>query len=80
MTENAIIRKRDNTLGEKIREARKAASLSTAKLARELDVDARTVARWQADDAMPSVMRLTQIAEVLGRPVSFFLDEQEEAA
>jgi transcriptional regulator with XRE-family HTH domain len=80
MTQNAITRKRDTSLGERIKAARNEASLSTAKLARELDVDTRTVARWQADDSTPSVVRLMQIAEVLGKPASFFLDGEEVAA
>lgn len=74
MTHYAIVRN-GNTLGQRIREARNDANLSTAKLARALDVDARTVARWQADAAVPSVTRLTQIAQVLDKPVGYFLEE-----
>lgn len=80
MTQNAIVRKRDTTLGERIREARNEARLSTSKLARELDVDARTVARWQSGESVPSVVRLTEIARVLGKSPGYFLDGQEVAA
>jgi len=67
------------TLGQRIRQARKEARLSTTKLAIALDVDPRTVARWQSDEAMPSVLRLGEIARVLGKTPSYFLDEEDAA-
>lgn len=79
MTQNVLDRK-PQTLGERIREARRAAGLSTTKLANVLGVDPRTVARWQSDDAMPSVIRLGEIARALGKSPGYFLDGEKEAA
>jgi transcriptional regulator with XRE-family HTH domain len=74
MTQDVIERK-PTTLGNRLRVARKERRFTITALARELDVDPRTVARWQADKAMPSVVRLGEIARVLDKPVSYFLDE-----
>ena len=73
MTHNVIDRK-PTTLGQRLKVARAERKYSITRLARELDVDPRTVARWQADEAMPSVVRLGQIAAVLGKSASYFLD------
>ncbi len=73
MTHNVIDRK-TTTLGQRLKVARAERKYSITRLARELDVDPRTVARWQADEAMPSVVRLGQIAAVLGKSASYFLD------
>lgn len=62
-------------IGARIRQARKDAGLSTYKLAVALGVDPRSVARWQADEVTPSVVRLGQIADVLGKPLSYFIEE-----
>lgn len=67
------------TLGQRIRVARKEQRVSIRQLATELSVDPRTVNRWQSDDAMPSVERLMEIARVLGKPPSYFLDEEMAA-
>lgn len=74
MTENAALRN-SPSLGSRLKEARNDASLSIRKLARELDVDQRTVARWESGEAAPSVERLLAIARILQKPASYFLDE-----
>jgi transcriptional regulator with XRE-family HTH domain len=79
MTQDVIERK-PSTLGTRLKIARNEAGFSITKLARALDVDPRTVARWQSDEAMPSVIRLGEIAEVLGKSPGYFLDGDREAA
>lgn len=79
MTENDAERK-SVSLGRRIRQARADSGHSITKIAWELGVDPRTVARWQSDDTAPSVVRLTALARLLGKPVSYFLDEAEVAA
>ncbi len=74
-----VVERNPSTLGSRLRAARKEANLSITKLARELDVDPRTVARWQSDEALPSVLRLGEIARVLGKSPSYFLDEEVAA-
>lgn len=72
MTHNVIDGK---GLGDRVRVARKEARISIRQLAAELDVDPRTVNRWQSGDAMPSVERLIDIARILGKPPGYFLEE-----
>jgi transcriptional regulator with XRE-family HTH domain len=76
MAQNVIDGKRLD-VGEKIRAARKARHMSTTKLAIEVGVDPRTVARWQANGTRPSYERLLKLAEVLGRSPSYFLDGED---
>ena len=64
------------SLGQRLQAARRARGISITKLAYKLDVDPRTVARWQADETMPSIVRLGEIARVLEKPPSYFLDEE----
>ena len=72
MTYNSTER---NTLGSRLRVARLEAGFTIRQLAIALDVDPRTVNRWQSDDADPSIERLGQIAHVLGKTPSYFLEE-----
>jgi len=65
------------TLGSRLRQARTDAGYSIQRLARELDVDPRTVNRWQADKAVPSIVRLGELARVLGKPVSYFIPDDD---
>lgn len=77
MTSSAMTSARERqTLGSRLRQARSDAGYSIQRLARELGVDPRTVNRWQADQAVPSVVRLAEIAHVLGKTPSYFLDEE----
>lgn len=75
-----VIERKPPSLGTRLKIARKDAGYSITKLARVLDVDPRTVARWQSDEAMPSVIRLGEIAHVLGKSPGYFLDGDKEAA
>lgn len=71
MTQNVA---NGNTLGERIRTARKEKGVTIAQLAKALEVDPRTVNRWQSDDVVPSVVNLTRIAAVVEKPVAYFLE------
>jgi len=78
MTPSAMTRNRPKTtLGARIRVARIEAGYAINRLARELDVDPRTVNRWQADQAVPSIARLGDIAHVLGKQASYFLETED---
>lgn len=74
MTQNVTLRN-PGTLGQRIKTARDDAGVSIRQIATELDVDPRTVNRWQSDNATPSVERLLKLARLLDRPPSYFLDE-----
>ena len=70
MTESATV----SSLGARLRVARRDAGFTIARLARELGVDPRTVAGWQSGRSAPSVTRLIEIARLLKKPPSYFLD------
>ena len=63
-----------------IGKARRESGLTIAELARRMNVDARTVARWQAPNGTsPSYDRLIRLAEVLGKSPSYFLEGEKAA-
>lgn len=76
MTDSATV----SSLGARLRIARKESGFTLARLARELDVDPRTVAGWQSGRSAPTVERLLEIARLLGKSPSFFLDDDGERA
>ena len=59
-----------DTLGRRIAKARKAAGLSQAQLAEELDVSFQAVSLWENDKTLPDTANLIQAAKVLGVSVS----------
>jgi transcriptional regulator with XRE-family HTH domain len=63
-------------IGARIRGARREAGLSNASFARAMSVGERTASRWQSGVLVPSLSRLYAIAQVLDKPVSYFVDEQ----
>ena len=75
MTQLVAERKRF-PLGRRIRTARITAGMTTTKLAVALDVDPRTVARWQADQNRPSYEKLVEVARILGQPLGYFVEDE----
>jgi len=71
MTESAA----KASLGQRLRVARLEADVTIAELARALEVDPRTVAGWQSGRSAPTVERLLKIADVLGKPPSYFVEQ-----
>lgn len=63
----------DWSLGERIRKARTHAGLDQEQLASRLNVDRRTVSRWETDLTEPNATRLTALAEATGVPVEWLL-------
>ena len=61
--------------GERLREARNERGLSLEDVARAMGVSTRQVARWQTGESGMKMARLTQLAQLLGKPPSYFLDE-----
>lgn len=76
MTEHATTRQA-LLLGARIKRAREDANLTVAQVARSLDVDVRTVTRWQADQAKPSYDRLVAFASLTQKPPSYFIEDEE---
>lgn len=63
------------TLGEKLRQARLDAHLSQRSLCGE-EITRNMLSRIENGAAQPSMRTLQYLAEQLGKPVSFFLDEE----
>lgn len=66
-------------LSNQISEARVAAGLSQSELARRLGIKPQSVQAWESGVSAPRARRLSQVAEVLGVPESFFFQEAKEA-
>ena len=65
------------TLGEKLKEARKQASLSQEQLAEKLGVSRSAVAKWETDNGIPDVGNLKVIAQLLNVSIDYLLDDRE---
>lgn len=65
------------TLGEKLKEARKQASLSQEQLAEKLGVSRSAVAKWETDNGIPDVGNLKVIARLLHVSINYLLDDSE---
>ena len=65
------------TLGEKLKEARKQASLSQEQLAEKLGVSRSAVAKWETDNGIPDVGNLKVIAQLLNVSIDYLLDDSE---
>lgn len=63
------------SLGSRIRSARKDAGISPEALAVDLGVSAATIFRIERDATDVSVKRLGRIAEVTGKPISYFIGQ-----
>ena len=60
-------------LKERIKLARKTASLSQSQFANLLGVSFMTVRRWEAGDVSPRINELQQISKLLNTPVEYFI-------
>ena len=65
------------TLGEKLKDARKQASLSQEQLAEKLGVSRSAVAKWETDNGIPDVGNLKVIAQLLDVSIDYLLDDSE---
>jgi transcriptional regulator with XRE-family HTH domain len=76
MTQNTAA---SNRFGEQFRKARLAKGLTIRQVGRALDVNDRTVARWQSGGSLPRYERLHDLAELLQVPQSYLLGEEQAA-
>jgi transcriptional regulator with XRE-family HTH domain len=63
------------TLGERIHAARKKTGKTQRELALAVERGSQTIWRYEADWTQPDIATLKRIAEVLGVPVTDFLDD-----
>lgn len=66
------------TFGEKLKNARKEASLSQEQLAEKMSVSRSAIAKWETDKGMPDVNNLKAIAQLLNVSVDYLLDDGEK--
>jgi transcriptional regulator with XRE-family HTH domain len=67
------------SVGERIREARLAHGWTHEELARRMDVNWRTVQRWQKGRP-PRLKTLIRLADVLGVPHGYFVEVEDSLA
>ena len=64
---------RQDTFGERLRAARRAAGLSQADLSARSGLPKPTLSRYENDHVLPSLQTLRRLAEALGTPESVLL-------
>jgi len=66
-------------LAARIAEAREALGYTQAQLAERVPCNPQTVSNWETGRRQPRYADLLRLAEILGRPVSWFLGEEQVA-
>jgi len=64
-------------IGPKVRGLRKQAGLSLQQLAEVADVSAAAIHKIEQSGMVPTITTLLKVAGALGRPVAYFVDEEE---
>lgn len=67
-------------IGPKVRGLRKQAGLSLQQLAEVADVSAAAIHKIEQSGMVPTITTLLKVAGALGRPVAYFVDEEEVGA
>jgi transcriptional regulator with XRE-family HTH domain len=67
-------------LGERIRAARTAKGWKQKHLAAHVEVEPITVSRWERGATSPDLDVISQVAEVTGKPLSYFVGDEDEQA
>jgi transcriptional regulator with XRE-family HTH domain len=67
-------------IGPKLHTLRKQAGLSLQQLAVKSDVSAAAIHKIEQSGMVPTITTLLKVAGALGRPVAFFVDEEEVAS
>ena len=67
-------------LGDRIREARASKGWKQKNLAAEVEVEPITVSRWERGATTPDLDVLRLVAEATGRPLSYFVSDDEPPA
>jgi transcriptional regulator with XRE-family HTH domain len=64
-------------IGPKVRNLRKQAGLSLQQLADQSDVSAAAIHKIEQSGMVPTITTLLKVAGALGRPVAYFVDEED---
>ncbi|MEV7969759.1 XRE family transcriptional regulator [Sphaerisporangium sp. NPDC088356] len=65
-------------IGPKIKALRKQNGYSLQSLAERADVSAATIHKIEQSDMVPTITTLLKIAAALGRPVAYFVEEEDD--
>lgn len=69
-----------SAIGSKVRSLRKQAGWSLQQLAAQSNVSAAAIHKIEQNGMVPTITTLLKIAGALGRPVSYFVDEDEASS
>lgn len=67
------------TIGEAIKKARKNRGLSRAQLAKKSGVSLPTLAQWESDKFIPTVLLLSYVADVLEMSIDDLIGRERRA-
>lgn len=65
-----------NSIGSRIRQAREDAGFTAEQLAPQVGVTMGTLLRWERDENAISVKNVMRIAEITGKPLTYFVAEE----
>ena len=63
------------TLGEKIKNSRKAAGLTQEQLAEKLNVSRQAITKWESDKGIPDISNIKMLAKTLNVSIDYLLDD-----
>lgn len=63
------------SIGEKIKECRKKASLTQEQLAEKLCVSRQAITKWESDRGMPDIDNIRNISKLFGVTIDYLLDD-----
>ena len=63
------------SLGEKIREQRKKASLSQEQLAARLNVSRQAITKWETGKSLPDIPKLKMLSDVFAESIDSLLSD-----
>ena len=66
------------TLGEKLKAARKSATLTQEQLAEKLLVSRQAITKWESDKGMPDIENLRRLSKLLNVSIDYLLDDGEQ--
>lgn len=65
------------SIGEKIKECRKKASLSQEELSEKLCVSRQAITKWESDRGIPDIKNIQNISKLFGISIDYLLDDGE---
>ncbi len=66
------------TLGKKLKEIRKRFGLTQENLAEIMNVSRQAITKWEADEGMPDILNIQELANVFGLTVDYLLNNNND--